>query len=75
MAEVVRVEDGKDLPPEAVQRVADVVRSGGVLAFPTDTVYGLGASGLEDGAARRIFKIKSGQTSRTKSGVWMASKW
>lgn len=39
-------------------RAAQLVRSGGVIAFPTDTVYGLGAAADDEVATRRVFKIK-----------------
>ncbi len=37
---------------------ADVIRSGGVAAFPTETVYGLGADIFQSQAVEQIFKIK-----------------
>ena len=39
-------------------RAAQLVRSGAVLAFPTDTVYGLGASADDELARKRIYQIK-----------------
>ena len=39
-------------------RAAQLLRSGGVVAFPTDTVYGLGADPSDDIARRRIYHIK-----------------
>lgn len=36
----------------------DVLRAGGLLAFPTETVYGLGADGLDSSAVRRVFAAK-----------------
>jgi len=39
-------------------RAAQLVRSGGVVAFPTDTVYGLGASADDEVARKRIYQIK-----------------
>ena len=39
-------------------RAAQLLRSGSVLAFPTDTVYGLGASADDEVARRRIYQIK-----------------
>jgi L-threonylcarbamoyladenylate synthase len=39
-------------------RAAKMLRSGGVIAFPTDTVYGLGASADDEVAAKRIYQIK-----------------
>ena len=39
-------------------RCRDIIRSGGVIAYPTDTFYGLGADPSNRGAVRRIFDIK-----------------
>src|SRR6266702_2150730 len=41
-----------------LMRAAKMLRSGGVIAFPTDTVYGLGASADDELAGRRIYQIK-----------------
>jgi tRNA threonylcarbamoyl adenosine modification protein (Sua5/YciO/YrdC/YwlC family) len=43
---------------EGLQRAAQLVRSGAVIAFPTDTVYGLGASADDEVAQKRIYQIK-----------------
>ncbi len=37
---------------------AAILRRGGLVAFPTETVYGLGANGLDDTAARKIYAAK-----------------
>ncbi|HSV89257.1 MAG TPA: L-threonylcarbamoyladenylate synthase [Bacteroidales bacterium] len=37
---------------------ANLIREGKVVAFPTDTVYGLGANGLDPAAVARIYEIK-----------------
>ncbi len=39
-------------------RAVDALRSGGTVAYPTDTVYGLGSHGLDPDAVRRVFTIK-----------------
>ena len=39
-------------------KAAQLVRSGGVVAFPTDTVYGLGAAADDEVARRRIYRLK-----------------
>ena len=44
--------------PGAVDDAAEVLRSGGLVAFPTETVYGLGASIEHPAALRRIFEVK-----------------
>ena len=41
-----------------LQRAARLIRSGAVIAFPTDTVYGLGASADDELARKRIYTIK-----------------
>lgn len=42
-----------------LDRAAALLRSGGVVAFPTETVYGLGADAFDARAAARIFEIKA----------------
>ena len=51
-----RVINAKDT--NAVKESAEVIRSGGLVAFPTDTVYGLGADASNAGAVRRIYGVK-----------------
>ncbi|MBW3619758.1 MAG: threonylcarbamoyl-AMP synthase [Actinobacteria bacterium] len=46
------------LRPDAVARAAAVLTAGGLVAFPTETVYGLGADAFRDGSVRRIFRTK-----------------
>ncbi|MES2222643.1 MAG: L-threonylcarbamoyladenylate synthase [Acidobacteriota bacterium] len=42
----------------ALAQAAEVIRSGGTVAFPTETVYGLGANGLDSTAVQKIFLAK-----------------
>jgi L-threonylcarbamoyladenylate synthase len=44
--------------PEAIERAAAVIRGAGLVAFPTETVYGLGANALDPAAVERIFAAK-----------------
>lgn len=44
--------------PVIIAEAASVIRQGGLVAFPTETVYGLGANGLNSSAVRRIFQAK-----------------
>ena len=41
-----------------IRRGAEVIRAGGLVAFPTETVYGLGADALSGSAVARIFEAK-----------------
>ena len=43
--------------PEMVE-AANIIRQGGLVAFPTETVYGLGANALKEEAAERIYAAK-----------------
>ncbi|MCS6842446.1 MAG: L-threonylcarbamoyladenylate synthase [Roseiflexus sp.] len=44
--------------PQIIAEAAAVIRAGGLVAFPTETVYGLGANALDDRAVARIFHAK-----------------
>ena len=44
--------------PEIIEQAAAVIRAGGLVAFPTETVYGLGANALDADAVARIFSAK-----------------
>ena len=46
----------------ALAQAADIIRAGGLVAFPTETVYGLGADATNERAARRIFEAKERPT-------------
>jgi L-threonylcarbamoyladenylate synthase len=46
------------LPPDPIQRAAELLRAGRLVAFPTETVYGLGANALDAAAVARIFEAK-----------------
>ena len=43
---------------ECAARAADVLRAGGVVLYPTDTLYGLGADALSDEAVEKVRQIK-----------------
>ncbi len=44
--------------PEQLAHAARLIRAGGLVAFPTETVYGLGANALNAAAVCRIFELK-----------------
>ncbi|HDQ92576.1 MAG TPA: threonylcarbamoyl-AMP synthase [Synergistetes bacterium] len=57
MTELIKV-NPLDPEKEVMERAASVIRSGGLVVFPTETVYGLGANALDPTAAERIFSAK-----------------
>lgn len=50
--------DPHDPDPGVIQKAAQVIQRGGLVAFPTETVYGLGANALDLAAVQRIFAAK-----------------
>jgi L-threonylcarbamoyladenylate synthase len=50
--------DGVELAPESIAAAASVVRAGGLLGLPTETVYGLGADASDPVAVGKIFNAK-----------------
>ena len=38
---------------------AEIIRSGGIVIFPTETVYGIGANGLDEKAVDKLYKVKN----------------
>lgn len=43
---------------EPIEIAASIIRNGGLVAFPTETVYGLGADAMNENAVEKIFKAK-----------------
>jgi L-threonylcarbamoyladenylate synthase len=57
VTEVVRVDPA--MPSQTdIARAADCLRRGGLVAFPTETVYGLGVHAMDPAAVRRLFDAK-----------------
>ena len=43
---------------DGIRRAGEILKKGGLVAFPTETVYGLGANALDETAAGRIYRAK-----------------
>ena len=43
---------------EKLQMAGEIIRKGGLVMFPTETVYGLGADGLNSLAVKKIYEAK-----------------
>ncbi|MFT6582609.1 MAG: L-threonylcarbamoyladenylate synthase [Alphaproteobacteria bacterium] len=50
------------LTPENITRAAEALRNGALVAFPTETVYGIGADATNDSAVAKIFDAKNRPT-------------
>lgn len=58
---------------DAIKRAASIIRDGGLVAFPTETVYGLGADAMNENAVQKIFEAK-GRPSDNPCIVHIASR-
>lgn len=54
---VVKVDDN-NISKAAISEAGEIIRQGGLVAFPTETVYGLGANALNEEAVKKIFLAK-----------------
>jgi len=43
---------------DVIKEAAEILKNGGLVAFPTETVYGLGANGLDEKACKKIYEAK-----------------
>ncbi|MDE0042013.1 MAG: L-threonylcarbamoyladenylate synthase [Candidatus Poribacteria bacterium] len=48
----------KSFTPQLLNQAVQLLRDGGVVAFPTDTVYGVGVDPLQPEAVRKLYRIK-----------------
>ncbi len=55
--ELIRITDLSKQAPD-IERAAAIIRAGGLVVFPTETVYGLGGNGLSADASRKIYAAK-----------------
>lgn len=58
MTEIIRI-DPKDPHPDDIGRVVAYLRDGQVIAYPTETIYGLGADVFNRKAVKRIYDLKA----------------
>ncbi|MBI5180768.1 MAG: threonylcarbamoyl-AMP synthase [Nitrospirae bacterium] len=57
MARIIKI-DPKKPDVKRIKDAAEALKKGGVVAFPTDTFYGLGADAANDEAIKRIYAVK-----------------
>lgn len=50
--------DEKNIDENILEQAGEIIRQGGLVAFPTETVYGLGANALDANAVKKIFEAK-----------------
>ncbi len=55
--EIIKV-DPENIDMGQIEKAANIIRNGGLVAFPTETVYGLGANAYDGDAAKKIYEAK-----------------
>ncbi|HCT64020.1 MAG TPA: threonylcarbamoyl-AMP synthase [Lachnospiraceae bacterium] len=58
METLIRKIDNLNIDSEIIKEAAGILQRGGLVAFPTETVYGLGANGLSEEACKKIYEAK-----------------
>ncbi len=57
LTEIVKIENVNSSLPQ-IKRAAEIIRDGGLVVIPTETVYGLGGNGLMSDSAKKIYAAK-----------------
>ena len=58
METIIRKIDKNNIDPEVIEEAGNILKNGGLVAFPTETVYGLGADALKEEAAKKTYAAK-----------------
>lgn len=49
----------EEINPKELKEAAEIIKQGGIVVFPTETVYGIGTNGLNESAIRKLFEVKN----------------
>ena len=55
---IVRLLNEENMDDRSLREAGEILRSGGLVAFPTETVYGLGGDALNPDSSRKIYAAK-----------------
>lgn len=72
--EVIRVDLNKDYT-EAIERAVFILQEGGVVVFPTDTLYGVGANALDVRSVKKVFSVKDRPASKPLPVIARNMRW
>lgn len=61
-----------DYQEHELEKIATILRNGGIVLFPTETVYGIGTNGLDEKAVEKIYAIKK-RNKRNPSNLLVSS--
>ena len=69
METIIRKIDKNQINQDVIEEAGNVLKQGGLVAFPTETVYGLGADALKEEAAKKTYAAK-GRPSEKSGGEY-----
>ena len=55
MKTIIKKVDKNQIDEDVIQEAGEILKRGGLVAFPTETVYGLGANALDEEAAKKSY--------------------
>ena len=58
--------NGQSIPEYELKQAAEILKSGGLVVFPTETVYGLGGNATDAEAAKKIYAVEAVNTLRQR---------
>ena len=58
METIIKKIDRNNIDQESIEQAGSILKQGGLVAFPTETVYGLGANALDEEAAKKTYAAK-----------------
>lgn len=71
---IIQIDLNKDFIEE-LKEVVSVLNSGGVIIYPTDTLYGIGGNALDEDVVRRVFEIKERSFSKPLPMIVRNIEW
>ena len=60
---IIQIDLNKDCS-EVIQEAVAILEAGGVIIYPTDTIYGIGSNALDEKAVRKVFELKERSLSK-----------
>ena len=61
---IAQITENEEQNQKIYEQASDILKRGGLVAFPTETVYGLGADALDEEASAKIYAAKGRQIGR-----------
>ena len=54
---------------EEVRKACEILRNGGVILYPTDTIWGIGCDATNEDAVKKVYELKHREDSKAQHGI------